>query len=83
MDNATVQELIDWVQENVPDHGISTADLHLSAEDANLTVEAKSAIMDLPDRLWEKAELLEHLEKRAGDRNLPTGGIFPASGSPV
>jgi hypothetical protein len=83
MDSETRQELIDWIQENVPGESIHTGELQLSAEEANLTVDAKSTIMDLPDQEWEKAELLEYVDKRAGDQLMPTGGFFPSSGSPV
>jgi hypothetical protein len=82
VDESTRQETIDWVHRNAPEN-VTTDQLREIANDSNLAIDAKQLIMDLPDREWDKTELADEINERSRGGNVPTGGFFPTSGSPV
>jgi hypothetical protein len=82
MDRSDSQALTDWIHAQVSD-GDTTAQLREKADESNLPVDAKKAIMDLPDQEWTTQELTDEVSGLSPDEGPATGGFFPSSGSPV
>ena len=82
MEANEAQQLLDWVHTNVHTK-VTTDELKDMANDSNLPIDAKKAVVDLPDREWSKEELTEEIDRIASGDATPTGGFFPTSGSPV
>ena len=82
MKDDAAQQLLDWVHANV-EGTVTTEELKEAVDYANLPIDAKEPVADLPDREWTKEELLEEIDGMAPDGAAPSGGFTPSSGSPV
>lgn len=87
MNDQELQQLIDWINAEVPD-GSTTEDVVAMADGANLPIAAKQALSEVEARrTWSQTELIDEVRDRAGattEAGEPVGtGIAPASGSPV